>query len=324
MSLVELSLVCMNLWLGLALDVSAAEKKILEPSLVFQTMKGDITIETLGGERKRYALGVPVATSLRFATGADAELTMVFNGSTEISMIGAGQLRILWPEEASQVIVLELEEGILRWRVPEGGFRHLRVASLLYEETEPLPGDRYLQWQPDSGIVEMGSLGGNLVFRPINHREGVSLKVGERVQFVATKENGEIVYDKLLHGKTVPRGKIVGPDPMTDAEKEKITRAQKKVEIAARAEIVAAKKRKIENDPSWICKNPPGKFKDCQWACEGNPKKERKTCRLDLPQVRCLRYRCNAEGQWRDPLPVIKDEALLRCRISPQVAKCQD
>ncbi|MGE0762317.1 MAG: FecR domain-containing protein, partial [Bdellovibrionales bacterium] len=48
-----------------------------------------------------------------------------------------------------------------------------------------------------------------------------------------------------------------------------------------------------------ICSTPKAELNQCSWTCQNNPKGE-KTCRTDLPQVNCLRRRCNANGEWAE------------------------
>ena len=52
-----------------------------------------------------------------------------------------------------------------------------------------------------------------------------------------------------------------------------------------------------------ICSQPVGKFNSCYWTCKNNPEGE-STCRLDLPEVQCIRRRCNANGVWAEPLRI--------------------
>ncbi len=47
----------------------------------------------------------------------------------------------------------------------------------------------------------------------------------------------------------------------------------------------------------YICKSPLADFNKCSWHCVKNPKGE-KACRTDLPHVKCVRKRCNANGLW--------------------------
>lgn len=55
--------------------------------------------------------------------------------------------------------------------------------------------------------------------------------------------------------------------------------------------------RDIASHP--ICAKPTGRFNQCAWRCVGNPAHE-KHCRTDLPNVACMRTRCNANGVWAD------------------------
>ncbi len=294
------------------------------PDLKVTEIIGEASAESFGGLNRPLKVGMKVDSSLRLKTGEGSEVVFSFNGNSAFHLLSRSQLRLIWPEEKSQIVVLDLDHGLLRWRVPEDGYRNFKISSLLYEEASPVPGDRYLNWSPELALLEVGIFSGEIVFRPIHHREGMPLKQGQLIQFVAAKEGDEIAYDKLLHGKSVPQGKIIGPEPLTDEVREKITQEKLKKEHHLKKKVEIQKRKKAENDPVWICKKPRGKFNDCQWACEGNPKAEKKICRLELANVQCVRYRCNAGGQWRDPLPVLKDEGQLRCRIQPQVDKCID
>lgn len=58
------------------------------------------------------------------------------------------------------------------------------------------------------------------------------------------------------------------------------------------------KERALASEPA-ICSSPQGKWNECLWTCENNPKGADR-CRTDLPQVSCVRRRCNANGKWGD------------------------
>lgn len=58
-------------------------------------------------------------------------------------------------------------------------------------------------------------------------------------------------------------------------------------------------KRQLAAAKKSICNEPKGELNQCSWRCENNPKNE-KTCRADLPDVGCVRRRCNANGQWAE------------------------
>ncbi len=48
-----------------------------------------------------------------------------------------------------------------------------------------------------------------------------------------------------------------------------------------------------------VCNEPTADFNQCAWHCKNNPKGA-KVCRTDLPEVRCFRSRCAANGKWVD------------------------
>lgn len=64
----------------------------------------------------------------------------------------------------------------------------------------------------------------------------------------------------------------------------------------SRVDVAKRSTAPVEED---ICDNPKGLFNQCAWTCKNNPKGE-KTCRTDLPQVQCVRVRCNGNGKWSD------------------------
>ena len=56
---------------------------------------------------------------------------------------------------------------------------------------------------------------------------------------------------------------------------------------------------KSKSSDGHICSAPKGRLNQCLWQCRNNPDGEKK-CRTDLPQVNCVRQRCNANGDWAD------------------------
>ncbi len=49
-----------------------------------------------------------------------------------------------------------------------------------------------------------------------------------------------------------------------------------------------------------VCHSPSADFNQCAWTCEHNPSGE-KSCRVDLPNVQCVRRICDANGDWVSP-----------------------
>lgn len=50
---------------------------------------------------------------------------------------------------------------------------------------------------------------------------------------------------------------------------------------------------------NFVCETPQAPYNYCAWTCRNNPKKQ-KRCRTDLPNVQCVRKRCNANGKWAE------------------------
>jgi hypothetical protein len=48
-----------------------------------------------------------------------------------------------------------------------------------------------------------------------------------------------------------------------------------------------------------VCAEPKADLNQCMWTCVNNPKGE-KRCRTDLPQVNCVRKKCDGNGNWSD------------------------
>jgi hypothetical protein len=137
-------------------------------------------------------------------------------------------------------------------------------------------------------------------------------------------ENDEIVYDVLLKGKKIPRGKLGLVENFTSEEKKLYSETQlKKEEIQRLKKSQAEKKSQApprgKND---ICEQPNGKLNQCAWICENNPKKEKKVCRLENPEVHCLRKRCNANGEWAEETEISKEKAASVCGVQPTVKDC--
>jgi len=147
---------------------------------------------------------------------------------------------------------------------------------------------------------------------------------GQKVQFQGVLENNEIVYDILLKGKKIPRGKLGLVQAFSEQEKSLYSEARLKKEAEVRHKKAVAAKRALEKprDKDAVCAGPEARLNQCAWICENNPKKEKKSCRLELAEVKCLRKRCNANGEWAESTEVQKEKAAGLCGVHPLVKEC--
>lgn len=65
--------------------------------------------------------------------------------------------------------------------------------------------------------------------------------------------------------------------------------------------------RDIASDDSPVCTEPEGRFNQCSYTCMNNPKGESR-CRSDLPDVKCVRRLCRANGRWEETRRLPIDE----------------
>lgn len=98
-----------------------------------------------------------------------------------------------------------------------------------------------------------------------------------------------------IEAEFASRGKMSEITPLNEEQVEWIEK-ETTVHFAA-----ASSSRKPESEEPDICSEPAGKFNQCSWTCENNPKGET-TCRTDLPGTNCVRRVCNANGAWAAPM----------------------
>jgi hypothetical protein len=107
------------------------------------------------------------------------------------------------------------------------------------------------------------------------------------------------------------------------SELNKKAENQKKIqaEAAASAKKSKAAAAKFKKE-GYICAAPSGKFNQCAWICQNNPKKEKKRCLAAQAGVSCVRQRCNANGVWAEVTTLDAEKASTTCEAKPVVAAC--
>lgn len=125
---------------------------------------------------------------------------------------------------------------------------------------------------------------------------------GERTQTLLETIKGEVDFTetKSHHSHTVGQGFMATVtdgvlDPMVKIPLER----WKTLDVDSRVDVTRVGKGETAKAEVEICDKPKGFFNDCAWTCLNNPKKS-KHCRVDIPGVKCVRTRCNANGQWAE------------------------
>ncbi len=140
-----------------------------------------------------------------------------------------------------------------------------------------------------SGVVELNDG---------NRKQQVKIAAGTYASFVVAKKEANVFNESDINN-FVARGYLTPVFKMTAEELKKLEITtnfnQLDTEAVKPVELVASK----DSQGSDICKSPAGDFNQCVWKCENNPGGEKK-CRTDLPNVNCVRRRCNANGKWAE------------------------
>lgn len=257
-------------------------------------------------------------------TADKSQVVVQLDAYRQMRILPNSQIRlpaISW--ETGEAPLVELRSGSLRWREEPGKKHNIVLRSELFEFLSP-EGDYIFSYDPKKALAEVKVIAGRMEFSAMNGEDVALVTAGQKVSFQGVREGDEIVYDVLLKGKKIPRGKLGLVEELSAEEKKRYSSAQEKKEEAQRRQKIAAQKKAQEQarDPKDICERPYGKLNQCAWECLNNPRKEKKRCRLEDPKVQCVRKRCNANGEWAEETPIRGEKAQNICSAQPQVREC--
>jgi hypothetical protein len=236
------------------------------------------------------------------------------------------QSRLVIPSiswETGEAPVIILKQGSFRWKETAGKTYNIALSSDLFEFISP-QGDFIFSFDSKKALAEVKVIRGSMEFSAMNAEDVALVAVGQKCHFQGVRENDEIVYDVLLKGKKIPRGKLGLVENFSSAEKKLYSEDHEKKEgVPHFQKDQAEKNNKVHSrGKDEICEQPYAKLNQCVWICENNPKKEKKVCRLENPEVRCLRKRCNANGEWAEETEIPKEKAKNLCGLRPLVKDC--
>jgi hypothetical protein len=257
-------------------------------------------------------------------TDAKAEIWLAIDAHRKLRLYPQSRLEIpaiSW--ETGEAPVLILKSGSFRWQQEAKGTYNIALHSDLFEFLSP-QGDFVFRFDPATALADVKVLEGQMEFSAMNAEDVALVTAGQKVSFQGVREGDEIVYDVLLKGKKIPRGKLGLVQTQSAAEQKEFSVVQEKAASSARQKKVLAAKKASEKskDPAAICLAPAARLNQCAWVCDKNPPKEKKVCHLENPEVRCLRRRCNANGEWGEETEVPKDKAAGFCGAEAAVREC--
>jgi len=260
---------------------------------------------------------IETALSAEVRIQMDAKRTLTLLGNSEISLPV-----ISW--ETGEAPVVMLKSGSFRWLQKNKTKTDYNIAltSDLFQFISP-DGEYVFIMEPSKAYAGVKVIEGAMEFSAMNGEESVNVKTGQQVGFQGVIESGEIVYDVLLKGRKIPRGRLTEVVQIDKKELHRVADEARKKKQAEQAEIArkeAAKARASQEGR--ICSRPSGKFNECVWTCIDNPKGEKKNCLVRRPGVSCVRQRCNANGQWAEDTVLSAEKASIMCKAEPVVAAC--
>lgn len=239
--------------------------------------------------------------------------------------LAANETLTVGPSSRVSIPVISWEDGAVeRIELEKGQMRLTNLTSRPRLVLTPLTRDPYseadLIFNLDMKVpaLTLSVLEGRASFRGRENEESLPLGRDEEATFTGSTENGELVEDVLLAGRRVIRGKMSEKRALPESTRELWAKAESQAKTQDAAARAKAKKEKERRGA--ICEKPSGRFNECSWTCEHNPGREKKKCRMDLPAVKCVRRRCNADGQWGDALELTAQQS--PCGVKPLVSAC--
>ncbi len=279
-----------------------------------------------GKDGKRISLKRPqvLREKARLETSLNGEVQVQLDPVRSMTLLGAGELMlpiIAW--ETGEVPIVILKSGQLHWvqTVKEKAPYNVALRSELFEFLAPA-GNYVLSMDPLRATAGVKVFEGSMEFSALNGEESATVKAGQHVTFQGVLEGGEIAYDILLQGRKIPRGRLT---PVTDIDMKELAKVSEASQLRQKQRALQLKRAEEAKRTSLkqgaICSRPTGRLNECAWVCLNNPKKEKKAC-LVGSGASCVRYRCNANGEWAEETPLAAEKGGTMCRAQSVVAPC--
>lgn len=306
--------ITLSFWLA----ASAAFAATRYPVIV--SVSGKVEWTDKDGKKQAPKKGQVLMEKSHLKTGDKSEVILDLKAQRQLRLLPESELdlpAISW--DTGEVPAVVLKQGSVLWKEGEKGPPGT-LRSDLFEKQVP-PGLFLWSFNPKTAIASVKAFEGQVEFSALHADEVALVTAGQKVQFIGVIEGSEIVYDILLKGVRIPRGKLGLVQPLSAEEKKAYspTEVRKAQLLRQKKEAEELQARQPKRTTEDICEKPFGKLNDCAWSCENNPPKA-KDCELAKPEVHCLRRRCNANGEWAEVTEVPKDRAA--CTLKVEVRSC--
>jgi len=205
-------------------------------------------------------------------------------------------------EQKSEGTVIELMYGTVRSKVTKASLPNPNGFKFEVHTPSAVAGvrgtDFVTTYYEGSQITKVQTLEGEVQLSDKKRVEKVNIPGGYYASFVLDSQSPDRHQASL---KYVDEG-FLTPLAKLNTEQLKDIVSQVTDEPSKEMAVIYALKEPV------ICSKPSAQFNQCSWQCVGNSRKN-KNCRTDLPNVRCVRKRCNANGEWAEETRLPAQEA---------------
>lgn len=264
-------------------------------------ISGQVWYQALGNEKQLLKKGSKLHEKDWVATGAKSTVVLKFFDGNEVKLTENSELRLETYENNmsdKKRAILNLIKGRVRSRVQQkydGETSYFRIKT-----KSAVAGVRGTDFvvsfsEKERWVTDVATFEGKVQFAGGSEPddEALSIGAGEQASFVvAAAPSSDVFSDEEIQA-FVAKGYMT---PVYKMTAEDLERLEEETNWKGEGRAVASPK---EARTDKICSHPEGRFNQCLWTCENNPAGSDR-CRTDLPQVHCVRKRCNAAGNWAD------------------------
>jgi hypothetical protein len=253
---------------------------------------------------KSYAakIGFKVYEKDYIETGADGKIKIKFKDDNVINLVPNSKLTIeelqFDPAKENKKTILNLLYGKVRSSVKQSynGENYYEVKTKT--AVAGVRGTDFVVSYSEDDKVEakVETISGKVELSDLKKKRKIHVPASTYASFVVEKVTSGVFSENDI-ANFVAKGYLTPVFKMTQEELQRLEiNTNFNQEEAGRG---LAGTEVAKEDGKAICSAPKGDFNQCLWTCENNPDKE-KRCRTDLPNVNCLRKRCNANGKWAE------------------------
>ncbi|MCB0385045.1 MAG: FecR domain-containing protein [Bdellovibrionales bacterium] len=264
-------------------------------------IKGTVWLEELSGKRHRITMGDGIHLKDLLITETSAEAKVEFQDGNEIHVQPNSKVKMVeYDMDAGKVdrkTLLNLIKGKVRNKV-KNKYQGTDTSYYKVKTRSAVAGVRGTDFVVSfeighKEVTKVETLTGAVELANPDQSQMVEVPKGTYASYVVEASSSEVFSDEEI-SEFVARGYLTPVHKMTAAE---IANLDWETEVTNQAQRKTASTNKKAS--KYVCKSPQAEMNQCYWACQNNPKGE-KRCRTDLPQVNCVRRRCDANGNWSD------------------------